>query len=352
MNEMLASPEAEKFVSAHVRFAFIVGLSQPIRLVHDLISKAACGTYPVLVLGETGTGKELVARLIHFLGKGSEKPFVPVDCSALAPTLIESELFGYLKGAFTGAFCSRHGLIESANRGTVFLDEIADLPVDQQGKLLRIIQEREVRPLGSTERRSVSVRFIAATNRRLETLVSEGKFRRDLYYRLNVLQIKVPPLRERKSDIPLLVSHFLKRSATSYGRMRCISNNAMDHLLDYSWPGNVRELENAIDHACALGSGPVLDVDDLPEVLQRDSYEHVAATRQSFRLKELERRAVLLALQEADGNKFAAARLLGIGKTTLYRKLKNAVQSRVVADDTNAQPVALDEGFAEPDRVI
>jgi DNA-binding NtrC family response regulator len=303
-------------------FADLIGVSPKMQRVYRLIEKVSQHTYPVLILGESGTGKELVARSIHFLGPRQNRPFVPVDCSALAPTLIESELFGHVKGAFTGATHSKQGLMESADAGTLFLDEIGDLPVDLQAKLLRAIQEKEVRPVGSTDRVSISTRIIAATNRDLESAVREGKFRQDLFFRLNVVQIKLPPLRERKSDIPLLVNHFLEKLQPSDRRPRAISEDAMARLLSYDWPGNVRELENVIERGLALGSGPVLQVADLPTTLHYGTAERISQSDGVVPLEELERRAILRALRETGGDKLAAARLLGIGKTTLYRKLK------------------------------
>jgi two-component system response regulator HydG len=290
--------------------------------VYKLIEKVSQHEYPVLILGESGTGKELVARSIHFLGARKNRPFVPVDCSALAPTLIESELFGHVKGAFTGAVQARQGLLEVAQGGTLFLDEIGDMPVDLQAKLLRALQEREVKPVGSTERRHIDVRIIAATNRDLETAIRTGNFRQDLYFRLNVVQIKLPPLRERKSDIPLLVTSFLEKFANPRGESRSISEEAMRQLVAYDWPGNVRELENAIERAVALGSGPIVHVGDLPSNLQYPSTERAPQKDELLPLEELERRAILRMLRETSGDKLAAARMLGIGKTTLYRKLK------------------------------
>ena len=303
-------------------FGGLIGVSPKMQRVYRLIEKVSQHKYPVLVLGESGTGKELVARSIHFSGPRRNEPFVPVDCSALVPTLIESELFGYVKGAFTGATHSKVGLMESAAGGTLFLDEIGDLSVDLQAKLLRALQEREVKPVGSTDRVSISTRIIAATNRDLEAAVRQGHFRQDLFFRLNVVQIKMPPLRERKSDIPILVNSFLEKFCESKGDMRTIAEDAMARLLAYDWPGNVRELENAIERAVALGSGPLLHVGDLPSNLHYGTGERMPQNDELLPLEELERRAILRALQEAGGDKLAAARLLGIGKTTLYRKLK------------------------------
>ncbi|MDE3109283.1 MAG: sigma-54-dependent Fis family transcriptional regulator, partial [Acidobacteriota bacterium] len=226
------------------------------------------------------------------------------------------------KGAFTGAMHSKPGLMEAAGNGTLFLDEIGDLPVDLQAKLLRALQEREIKPVGSTERVPIAARVIAATNRDLEAAVRQGQFRQDLFFRLNVVQIKMPPLRERKTDIPLLVNAFLEKFSEPNGRIRTISEDAMARLIAYDWPGNVRELENAIERAVALGSGPILHVGDLPSNLHYGGHDRLPQSDELLPLEELERRAILRALRESSGDKLAAARLLGIGKTTLYRKLK------------------------------
>lgn len=303
-------------------FGGLIGVSPKMQRVYRLIEKVSQHNYPVLILGESGTGKELVARSIHFSGSRQNRPFVPVDCSALVPTLIESELFGYVKGAFTGAMHSKVGLMESAGSGTLFLDEIGEMPVDLQAKLLRALQEREIKPVGGTDRVAIATRVIAATNRDLEAAVRQGQFRQDLFFRLNVVQIKLPSLRERKSDIPLLVNSFLEKFSDANGRARTISEDAMARLIAYDWPGNVRELENAIERAVALGSGPILHVGDLPSNLHYGAGDRLPQTDELLPLEELERRAILRALHEAGGDKLAAARLLGIGKTTLYRKLK------------------------------
>jgi len=303
-------------------FGGLIGTSPRMQRVYRLIEKVSQHNYPVLILGESGTGKELVARSIHFSGPRRNKPFAPVDCSALVPTLIESELFGYVKGAFTGAQNSRQGLMESAGGGTLFLDEIGDLPVDLQAKLLRALQEKEIRPVGSTERIPISTRVIAATNRDLDNAVRQGNFRQDLFFRLNVVQIKLPPLRDRKGDIPLLVHSCLEKFSDPNREVRTISEDAMARMIAYDWPGNVRELENAIERAVALGSGPILHVGDLPSSLHYGTGERIPQSDELLPLEELERRAILRALRESSGDKLAAARLLGIGKTTLYRKLK------------------------------
>src|SRR5215470_273051 len=303
-------------------FGGLIGTSEKMQRVYKLIEKVSQHDYPVLILGESGTGKELVARSVHFLGARKDRPFVPVDCSSLVATLIESELFGYVKGAFTGAVQAKRGLLEAAHGGTLFLDEIGDMPVDLQAKLLRAIQEHEIKPVGSTERRQIDVRVIAATNRDLEAAVKSGTFRQDLYFRLNVVQIKLPPLRDRKRDIPLLVTSFLEKFSEPDAAPRAISADAMQRLIAYDWPGNVRELENAIERAVALGSGPFVHVADLPTNLQYPTTDRIPERDVLLPLEELERRAILRTLRETGGDKLAAARMLGIGKTTLYRKLK------------------------------
>jgi len=303
-------------------FGGLIGVSERMQRVYKIIQKVSLHEYPVLILGESGTGKELVARSVHFSGARKERPFAPVDCSSLVPTLIESELFGHVKGAFTGAQHGKQGLLEAAQGGTLFLDEIGDMPVDLQSKLLRALQAREVKPVGSTERRRIDVRIIAATNRDLDSAIKAGTFRQDLYFRLNVVQIKLPPLRERKSDIPLLVTSFLEKFSGTQDSTRTISEEAMRQLIAYDWPGNVRELENAIERAVALGSGPILHVADLPTNLQYPTTERAPDKHELLPLEELERRAILRTLLETAGDKLAAARILGIGKTTLYRKLK------------------------------
>ncbi len=303
-------------------FGGLIGVSERMQRVYKIIQKVSLHEYPVLILGESGTGKELVARSVHFSGARKERPFAPVDCSSLVPTLIESELFGHVKGAFTGAQHGKQGLLEAAQGGTLFLDEIGDMPVDLQSKLLRALQEREVKPVGSTERRRIDVRIIAATNRDLDSAIKAGTFRQDLYFRLNVVQIKLPPLRERKSDIPLLVTSFLEKFSGTQDSTRTISEEAMRQLIAYDWPGNVRELENAIERAVALSSGPILHVADLPTNLQYPTTERAPDKHELLPLEELERRAILRTLLETAGDKLAAARILGIGKTTLYRKLK------------------------------
>ncbi|HTP87827.1 MAG TPA: sigma-54 dependent transcriptional regulator [Bryobacteraceae bacterium] len=333
----------------------IVGQSPRIRHILRLVDKLGKGRWPVLLLGETGTGKEVIARAIHDVDPTG--PFVPIDCSSLVGPLMESELFGHSKGAFTGAIGQKTGLIEAANGGTAFFDEIGELPLDLQSKLLRVLQEKEFRPVGSLLQRRSDFRIIAATNRDLAKEVEKGTFRRDLFYRLNVVNLRLAPLRDRREDIPALIGHFLAR----YGRTHSLTQEALEAMLSYDWPGNVRELENCIQHMVAINSGPLLHVLDLPSTLQN----HVAANRSQslvrvatatvqgspaptplprsaadtvqaqssssvsgtpacpvLPLAELEKRAILGALEYTRGDRAVAAHLLGIGRTTLYRKLK------------------------------
>jgi len=306
-------------------FGGIVGRAPEMEKLYRIIAKAAHSTHPVLILGESGTGKEMVARSIHFSGPYRDKPFIPVDCGSLVPTLIESELFGYVKGAFTGAVQSKDGLLAIAEGGTVFLDEIGELPVDLQAKLLRSIQEKEIRPVGSTKRIPINVRILAATNRDLEQAVSQGAFRRDLYFRLNVLSLKIPPLRERRQDVPLLAQYFLDRMTRETGQERILSDDAVKVMLAYDWPGNVRELENCLERACALTTGPMIHVADLPTSIHGVGDSESGIGESSSRIlpiAEMERQSILATIAQLNGDKLQAARLLGIGKTTLYRKLK------------------------------
>jgi two-component system response regulator HydG len=293
--------------------------------LYRIIAKAAQSSHPVLILGESGTGKEMVARSIHFSGPFRDKPFIPVDCGSLVPTLIESELFGYVKGAFTGAAHSKDGLLAIAEGGTVFLDEVGELPVDLQAKLLRAIQEKEIRPVGSTRRVPINVRILAATNRDLELAVAQGTFRRDLYFRLNVLSLRIPALRERRQDIPLLTEHFLEKLNRESEQQHTLSDEALKVMLAYDWPGNVRELENCLERACALTTGPVIHVPDLPSSITSGRAPGAGgevAGSKIVSMAEVEKRTILDAIEQLNGDKLLAARLLGIGKTTLYRKLK------------------------------
>jgi DNA-binding NtrC family response regulator len=315
-------------------YAGMVGRSPEMEKLYRIIPKVAFSKHPVLIQGESGTGKEMAARAIHFTGPFRDKPFIPVDCGSLSASLIETELFGYVKGAFAGAVRPKEGLLSIAEGGTIFLDEIGELPVDLQAKLLRALQEKEIRPVGSTKASAIDVRLIAATNRDLEIAIHQGSFRRDLYSKLNVLCLRLPPLRERKDererkrdDIRLLVEHFLDRLTWSTGVRRTVSPEAMKLLLAYDWPGNVRELENCLERAAALSSGSILNAGDLPTQIQVAGLPSLAASNRRGRnqivpLAQLERQAIVNALTQLNGDKMTTAKLLGIGKTTLYRKLK------------------------------
>jgi DNA-binding NtrC family response regulator len=327
----------------------LVGHSPRTRQVLRLIEKMGQCRWPALLLGETGTGKEVVARAIHNINPAG--PFVTIDCSSMVGPLMESELFGHVKGAFTGAANAKLGLIEAANGGTAFFDEIGELPLDLQAKLLRVLQEKEFRPVGSLSTRRSDFRIIAATNRDLAKEVEKGTFRRDLYFRLNVINIRLSPLRERKEDIPALINHFLSRVGGTYS----MTAEALEVMLSYDWPGNIRELENCVQHMVAVSSDPLLHVSQLPSNLQnhiaekKSQYLMAAAGAGTYAmttdapaiasdlrgvdavpqpvpavvpLAELERRAILNALEYTRGDRAVAAHLLGIGRTTLYRKLK------------------------------
>lgn len=288
--------------------------------------------FPVLILGETGTGKELVARAIHYVE--ARGPFVVIDCSSLVGPLMESELFGYSKGAFTGAHTSKLGLLDSANGGTAFFDEIGELPLDLQMKLLRVLQEKEFRAVGGLGQRSSNFRVIVATNRDLAAEVQAQHFRQDLFYRLNVMRLRIPPLRERKDDIPVLIAHFI----AVHGNGHRLAEEVMDALMEYEWPGNVRELEHVLQQMIAMNSGPWLNGADLPSFVinrglerhsQDDGHDTPSVTsslmpdsRAVVPLVEVEKRAILQAVHYTKGDRTVAAALLGIGRTTLYRKLK------------------------------
>jgi two-component system, NtrC family, response regulator AtoC len=342
----------------------IVGSSPKIEEVLRMVSRLKDTRTPVLIYGESGTGKELVARAIHFRGVFASRPFVAVDCGSLVPTLIESELFGYEKGAFTGALRSKEGLFQAANGGTIFLDEVGELPVEMQAKLLRVLQEKEVRPVGSNQRVKVDVRVIAATNRDLEAAYKAGTFRKDLYFRLNVVTVHVPPLRERRRDTPQLVNWFLERYAPG-GELH-VSSAALKALMRYDWPGNVRELENCVERAVALGNGQIIDLNDLPPAIASGSSTTgnpmtgsamagsasvaVLAGKAAERtgildpdlaaitdgtvtasphgavsttdLEDIERATIQRVFEQVKGDKALAGRMLGISRATLYRKLK------------------------------
>lgn len=313
-------------VSADESLDGIIGGSAGMQDVLRMISRLKDTRTPVLVSGESGTGKELVARAIHFRGALAQTPFVAVDCGSLVPTLMESELFGYEKGAFTGATRTKAGLFHAANGGTIFLDEIGEIPLEMQAKLLRVLQEKEVRPVGSNDKISIDVRVIAATNRDLEAAYREGTFRKDLYFRLNVVTVHLPPLRERRSDIPVLVHYFLNRYAPAAHVQ--VTPGAMKSLLQYDWPGNVRELENCIARALTLGDQEIIDVQDLPPSIRAEQPVGQAmapeetSSLSTTALAEMEKMTILRVFEQAHGDKALAGKMLGISRATLYRKLK------------------------------
>ena len=321
----------------------ILGASARMQRLLKLVARVAPTDSTVLILGESGTGKELVARSLHVLSKRSQGPFVAVNVGALPESLIESELFGFARGAFTGAVSDRPGLVEEAHRGTLFLDEIGDMPLATQVKLLRTLESNEVRRLGENTPRLVDVRVVAATHRDLQALVAAGKFRDDLYYRLNVVQIEMPPLRERAGDVGLLASFFLDRASRRAGRKTLRFTPEAEALLGrYDWPGNVRELENAIEHAVAVSEGPVLSAVDLPASVRTPRLltrvagvapDDAGADAQgrargpgrdldARSLDDVTREHVLRVLSRHDGNASAAARQLGVSRTTLWRMLR------------------------------
>jgi DNA-binding NtrC family response regulator len=324
----------------------IIGTSAKIQDVMRMVSRLKDTRTPVLISGESGTGKELVARAMHYRGPLARMPFIAVDCGALVPTLMESELFGHEKGAFTGALRSKPGLFQTANGGTIFLDEVGELPLEMQAKLLRVLQEKEVRPVGSNEKISVDVRVIAATNRDLEAAYRAGTFRKDLFFRLNVVTVHLPSLRERRSDIPQLVHCFLDRYAP--GENIQVSAAVMKGLLQYDWPGNVRELENCIARAVALGDHRLIDVGDLPPAICGAQSESItsreAAALSTTALADLERMTILHVFEQVGGDKGLAGKMLGISRATLYRKLKLyhiplRVSGKRLAEEEQKHPV-------------
>jgi len=307
------------------RLGEIIGKSPRMREIYEVIEAVSQNKSNVLLSGENGTGKELVARTIHAKGALAPKPFLAINCGALSETLLESQLFGHRKGAFTGAIDDHDGVFQAADGGTLFLDEISEIPLPLQVKFLRAIQEKEVTPLGSTRPVRVDVRIIAATNRNLEEAVRDGAFRTDLFYRLNVVPIHLPPLRERREDIPLLVERFIEEFSQTYGvEPKRVTPEAMTRIIDYDWPGNIRELQNAIERAFALSSEPEVTLKDLPPAILRS--ENVARNAEPVAgllpLEEAERRSIVAALQRSGGNKNQAARLLGIDRQRLYRKIE------------------------------
>jgi len=312
-------------LTARYSFSEIVGTSDALQRVFRLVEKVAPTNTNILVQGESGTGKELIARAIHYNSQRADRPFVAINCGALPETLLESELFGHVKGAFTGAISNKPGLFRSAEGGTVFLDEIGEISQAMQVRLLRAIQEHEVTPLGSSAAVQFDARIICATNRDLEIEVAEGRFREDLYYRLNVIELRLPPLRDRREDIPLLIRAFSSRTAKDQKQdEKRIEPQAMAALINYNWPGNVRELQNAIERGFTLG-GESIDLDSLPPRI-REAAQGQFTVRDPdglrLTLEEVERRYILETLATVNQDKTRASDMLGIDLSTLYRKLK------------------------------
>lgn len=312
-------------LNKHYGFSQIIGTSSALQAVFRLVEKVSNTNANILIQGESGTGKELIARAIHQQSSRNDKPFVAINCGALPESLLESELFGHMKGAFTDAKTDKQGLFRSADGGTIFLDEIGEMPVSLQVKLLRALQEHEVTPLGSTVPIKFDARIIAATNRNLEEEVSKGNFREDLFYRLNVIEIYLPPLRERREDIPLLVKHFVMKSSQEHkSPEKIVEKEAMSTLINYNWQGNIRELQNAVERAFIL-SGETIDLESLPPKLKRNIEQNLEIRDLDGlnpTLEEVERRYVLEILKSVNQDKSLAANILGIDLSTLYRKLK------------------------------
>jgi DNA-binding NtrC family response regulator len=303
-------------------FPEIIGSSEKMQQVFQLVAKVADTNSSVLILGESGTGKELIARSLHFNSSRSAKPFLAVNCGALPESLLESELFGHTKGAFTGAVADKKGLFRSAEGGTLFLDEIGEMPLPLQVRLLRALQEHEVTPVGSSVTQKFDARIVAATNRDLANEVEAGNFREDLFYRLNVIEISLPPVRERPDDIPSLVKHFAAKVAETQSSVpKPISDDAMNALRSHTWPGNVREMENSIERAFIL-SGDEITLADLPQKIKNSSGQSSHSQGEHATLESMERHHILDTLSASDGDKVAAAQKLGIDLSTLYRKLK------------------------------
>lgn len=326
-------------------FGDLIGRSPAMRDVFALIRRISDNRSSVLITGESGTGKEVVARTIHFSGARARRPFVPVNCTAIPEGLLESELFGHVRGAFTGAVTSKHGLFEKAEGGTLFLDEIGDMGLGLQGKILRVLQDREIRPVGGTSSQRVDVRIVAATNKDLRAEMDAGRFRRDLYYRLNVIPLHLPPLRERPEDIPPLADFFLRKHGR--GARRVLSRAAIDHLLQQRWEGNARELENLIERALALTDTEEIGPEDLPlprgdrateEALSSSPHAVVhAAVQRRLSLHQLEDLYIAAILDLVRGNKVQAARILGINRRTLYRRGEAAAAKERVSNDRPSQ---------------
>jgi len=321
-------------------FDRLVGNSPVILKLKELIARIGPNDAPVLIQGETGTGKELVARAIHHHSGRSAGTFVPVDCAAISETVIESELFGHVKGAFTGAHMSTLGLVRSADGGTLFLDEVGELSPAMQSKLLRTIQESEVRPVGSSQAYPVDIRVLAATNRNLAKEVADNNFRKDLFYRLNVVVVEVPPLRDRKEDLALLAKYFIERFATDLAPTKAIARQTYLYLESYDWPGNIRELENVIRRTIALGRTELIEPEDLPanifSIAGAGSESVEAPSGDSMAVYE--KAAIVNALKKSGHNRRIAAQILGIGEATLYRKIsKYGLIARIAPDEESAQ---------------
>lgn len=303
-------------------FQDIIGKSSAMKSIFDLIERVSSANSSILITGESGSGKEVVARAIHHRSPRTQKPFVAINCTAIPEDLLESELFGHIKGSFTGASGDKKGLFEEADGGTLFLDEIGDMNVNLQAKLLRALQERTIKPVGSNHQRQIDVRVIAATHKDLKKSITNGTFREDLYYRLAVIPIVVPPLRHRSEDIPLLAHHFLRKySAINQSRVVGFTQGALHNLMNMPWPGNVRELENMVERLVVLARSPQIDVPDIPDVEQTSTEQFFGkTTAESPTLEELEKRYIQLIMEKTGGKKEKAAQILGINRRTLYRK--------------------------------
>ena len=332
----------KKELESKYGFENIIGTSSAIKQIFALIKRVSELKVNVLITGESGTGKELVARAIHYSGNRSDGPFIPVNCGAIPETLIESEFFGHAKGAFTGATRDKKGLFEEASGGTLFLDEIGDLPLHLQVKLLRVLEERKVRPLGKTESVNIDVRVISATNKKLEQQIMEGNFREDLFYRLNVIKISIPSLRERKEDIPPLAMHFVNKYAGEMGKnIKGISNDALEELEKYHYPGNIRELENVVARCVALESGDVIKRESLPKLATDSEFIDLSDTINASEsidsvLGDVEKQIIENALKSSQGNKTEAAKMLGITLRSLrYRLAKH----RIYDEQLNKEPI-------------
>jgi len=319
--------QLRRLVENDKRYGDIVGGSPPMRAVYETIERAAPTESTILLTGETGTGKEIVARSIHHQSRRANGPFVALNCAAMAESLLESELFGHVRGAFTDARTTRAGLFVQAKGGTLFLDEVGEMPLSLQPKLLRALQERVVRPVGADHEVTVDVRVVAATHRDLDAFVEEGRFRQDLFYRLNVIHLELPPLRARGGDVTLLAENFLHELSGKLGRnITGLSREVIERFLAYPWPGNVRELQNCIERAVALARAEVIGVEDLPDRIRAYQTSHVLVTSSDptelLTLDEVERRYILRVLEMVGGNKTKAAQVLGLDRKTLHRKVE------------------------------